>query len=256
MKPIFFIFILFGCATFAQAQDKSAKTDCVVYNNIVAHNSEKRITTQTRETTIDISKSRVASFAQGVEPSMYRFMRPLNTPTKKGFYGKIGAGLGLTERNLVFNGLKVSRVTAELSGLTCVFGRQFNEKWGVGLGTGFIPSNVAPILPVFAEGRYFFSNKPTTAFASLAVGAATPLRNSKYYFTDVAPFNYTERPIAGSYIYPTVGWQAASRGASHFWLDLGYLHYDYSIEAEHDEAITTSSFNNNMFVLRFGVDIQ
>jgi hypothetical protein len=274
MKYFFFVFTLLGFATFVQAQDKPTTTDRVVltdgsvlYGTIVSYDADKGIKLQTLETTMDIPKSRITSFEQGVQANSYYPKPSLSAPVRKGWYGKLGAsfGVGAETRYPPYANGSAYPFTNTYSHLAVmgVFGRQFNERWGVGIGTGIGIGSDNNIVPIFAEGRYFFSKKPTSAFASLAVGAAIPLESpySNYnYYDDYVPrsvyFDYSSRVTAGSYIYPSIGWQVASRSQTHFWFDIGLLHYDYTSYFEHSELTSTTYYNKNRLMLRLGIDIQ
>lgn len=148
--------------------------------------------------------------------NMSAFQKTNSTKQKdKGYFNHTAVGLSFGQGDHGF---------LPFPSLTMVNGYQFNQNISAGLGIGFEFFDFA-ILPVFAQGYYYFNHRDFSPFISLKAGYSFPLDR-----TNNDDYNSDGKNFGGIAINPEIGIRVHLNNYSSFLCSIGYHYQKLSYE--------------------------
>lgn len=161
------------------------------------------------------------------------------------FYGSLATKNTLLEDSFLRkNGL----------GLQYIFGYQFSNNFGLGLGISYLDyydpeaEDSPKFIPIFAEARGYFLKKKTSPYYNLAVGIGTGTKFNKNLPSEVTP---------GLYTHPALGYKIGSdKIAVLFDVGLQFTKVIYEFDLTSNgffQPNQTQVFDTRRIVLRLGI---
>jgi len=194
---------------------------------------------------ISLDKERIKKGVREMENIPEYRLVPIKDTAKRGFYNvtyasfhfRSGGDFGNNEFGF---------------GVENVFGFQFNQYTGLGLGIGYHDNsgNIGrgKIIPIYAEYRGYFSDKKVSPYYSIASGLSfgTEVKEDTWQ-----PYTSTK---PGPYFYPAIGFKSGSDESS-IMVDVGFRfsQVTYLYEESGQNFNIEETTLNKGFILRIGV---
>ncbi|MFT5834185.1 MAG: sRNA-binding regulator protein Hfq [Cognaticolwellia sp.] len=127
------------------------------------------------------------------------------------------------------------------------FGYQYKPILGAGIGIGgdaYIYDAIQNIIPIYLEGRGYFSNKPFSAYYSVNAGYGFALRSNAWNVTDEK---------GGIYVHPKIGFRFPSRSNAAFTMELGYSYQRATFTYDDWQGRYEDKISFRRISMRFGV---
>jgi hypothetical protein len=166
------IFVLLTIVATAQNKPTSTvylKNGSVIKGRIIENNPGESVKIQTADKSIWVFKSTEVEKIDTLSSVMKATQNdPINN-LKKGYF---------TQAQFELMPSKKNSDEGTVPSFLAVAGYQFNKHLSAGIGSGVEAYHIS-MMPLFAEGRYYFLNDHYTPFINLKSGYAFPLENGK-----------------------------------------------------------------------------
>ena len=166
------IFVLLTIVATAQNKPTSTvylKNGSVIKGRIIENNPQESVKIQTADKSIWVFKSAEVEKIDTLSSSIKATKSEPVFSLKKGYF---------TQAQVELMPSKKKSDEGTIPSMLGVFGYQLNKHFSAGVGTGVEAYHIS-MMPVFAEGRYYFLNDSFTPFINLKGGYAFPLENGK-----------------------------------------------------------------------------
>ncbi|NWJ50171.1 MAG: hypothetical protein HXX14_04845 [Bacteroidetes bacterium] len=166
------IFVLLTIVATAQNKPTSTvylKNGSVIKGRIIENNPQESVKIQTADKSIWVFKN---AEVEKIDTTSSLTKTPQGEPLfslKKGYF---------TQAQIELMPSKKKSDEGTVPSILGVFGYQLNKHFSAGIGTGVEAYHIS-MMPVFAEGRYYFLNDRITPFINIKGGYAFPLENGK-----------------------------------------------------------------------------
>lgn len=122
-------------------------------------------------------------------------------------------------------------------------GYRFNQKFGIGVGTGLDLIGGEALLNIFADLRGNFSTRKKSWYYNFQAGINHLATNKKFQ-------TYIIKKTPGYLIHPAIGYRFSRNKSSSFFVDLGFKVLNYTVKQYDDGPPGTIVYPDDIYIIK------